>query len=167
MSVADVLVDGFDRVREVVHEVLDGLSVDDLTYRADVQANSIGWLIWHLTRVQDDQVGAAAGLERVWPEGWLQRAELPFPAEENGYGQDPRRVADVRLPAEFLAGYHDATHAQTISFVRGLRDIDLTRIVEPAWDPPVTLGVRLVSVIADDLQHAGQAAFIRGLVERL
>jgi hypothetical protein len=166
MSVAELLVDGFGRIREVVHEALDGLSIEDLTFRADEQANSIGWLIWHLTRVQDEQVAAAAGLDQVWPEGWLQRAELPFPPTEIGYGQHPRLIAEVRLPAEFLAGYHDATYAQTISFVSGLRGADLSRIVDRAWDPPVTLGVRLMSTLSDDLQHAGQAAFIRGLIER-
>jgi hypothetical protein len=166
MSVAELLVDGFDRIREVVHDVLDDLSVDDLMFRVDKNANSIGWLIWHLTRVQDDHIAAVAGLEQVWPEGWLQRAELPFPPAEIGYGQHPDLVAEVRLPAEFLAGYHDATYMQTISFVRGLRDADMHRVVDPAWDPPVTLGVRLVSVLSDDLQHAGQAAFLRGLIER-
>ncbi len=166
MSVAELLVDGFGRVRGVVHDVLDGLSVENLTFRADQQANSIDWLVWHLTRVQDEQVAAAAGLDQVWPEGWLQRAGLPFPPAENGYGQDPRLVAEVRLPAEFLAGYHDATYAQTISFLSGLREADLSRIVDRAWDPPVTLSVRLVSTLSDDLQHAGQAAFIRGLIER-
>jgi hypothetical protein len=166
MSVAELLVDGFGRIREVVHEVLDGLTLEDLTYRADDQANSIDWLIWHLTRVQDDHVAASAGLEQVWPEGWMQRAGLPFAATQTGYGQDPRLVAEVRLPADLLVGYHDATYAQTISFVNGLRDADLSRIVDRAWDPPVTLGVRLVSVLSDDLQHAGQAAFVRGLIER-
>src|SRR5215469_1343833 len=166
MSVAELLVDGFDRIREIVHEVLDGLSVEDLTYRIDEQANTIGWLVWHLTRVQDDHIAGAAGLEQVWPEGWLQRAELPFAVEEIGYGQHPRLVPEVRLPADFLAGYHDATHAQTVSFVRGLRDTDMTRIVDRAWNPPVTLAVRLVSVLSDDLQHAGQAAFLRGIIER-
>jgi hypothetical protein len=28
----------------------------------------------------------------------------------------------------------------------------------------VTLGVRLVSVLSDDLQHVGQAAYVRGLL---
>ena len=166
MSVSDLLVDGFSRIQEVVHEVLDGLSIEDLTFRPDAQANSIGWLIWHLSRVQDDHVAAAAGLDQVWLEGWQQRAALPFAPTEHGYGQDSAAVAAVRLPAEFLAGYYDATHAQTISFVRRLSDGDLARIVDTRWDPPVTLGVRLMSVIGDDLQHAGQAAYVRGIVTR-
>jgi Protein of unknown function (DUF664) len=166
MSVSDVLVDGFDRIRQVVHAVLDGLSVDDLCYRIDPAANSIGWLIWHLTRVQDDHVAAAAGLDQVWPEGWQQRAALPYPPMEIGYGQNPARIADLRLSAEFLAGYHDATYTQTISYVRGLHEADLSRVVDRSFSPPVTLGARLVSVLSDDLQHAGQAAYVRGIVER-
>lgn len=166
MSASELITDGFGRVREVVHDVLAGLSIEDLTFRADERANSIGWLVWHLTRVQDDHVAAAFSLQQVWPEGWQQRAGLPFAPMEIGYGQDPVEVAHVRLPAEFLAGYHDATYAQTISAVRNLRDNDLTRVVDHTFDPPVTLGVRLVSIVSDDLQHAGQAAYVRGLVER-
>ncbi len=166
MSVSDLLVDGFGRVQEVVHQVLDGLTVEDLCFRADRQANSIGWLIWHLSRVQDDHIADAAGMDQVWLEGWQQRAALPFAETEIGYGQDPAEVSKVRLPADFLSGYYDATHAQTISFVSGLRDADLAAVVDSRWDPPVTLGVRLISVISDDLQHAGQAAFIRGFVQR-
>jgi len=48
----------------------------------------------------------------------------------------------------------------------GLRDADLDRIVDERWDPPVTLGVRLVSVLDDDVQHAGQAGYVRGVLER-
>lgn len=166
MSVSDLLVDGFSRVQEVVHAVLDGLTVEELTFRADNQANSIGWLIWHLSRVQDDHIADVAGLDQVWLEGWQQRAALPFAETEIGYGQDPAAISAVRLPAEFLAGYYDAAHAQTISFVSGVRDADLAAIIDSRWDPPVTLGVRLMSVISDDLQHAGQAAFIRGIVKR-
>ena len=38
------------------------------------------------------------------------------------------------------------------------------RVVDRTWDPPVTLGVRLVSILDDDTQHAGQAAYVRGLL---
>jgi hypothetical protein len=166
MSVSGLLVDGFGRIREVVHEVLDGLDVEQLTWRADADANSISWLIWHLTRIQDDHVASAFGVEQVWMTGWYERSGLPFAPGAHGYGQNSSEVAQVRLPAEFLAGYHDATYEQTIPLVSGLTDGDLDRVVDRRWDPPVTLGVRLVSVLSDDLQHAGQAAFVRGLVER-
>lgn len=166
MSGADLLVDGFGRIREIVHDVLDGLEDADLEFRADPDANSICWQVWHLTRVQDDHVAAAAGLTQVWQSGWQERFGLPLDPGDTGWGHGSDEVAVVRAPASLLAGYHDATYDQTISVVSRLTEADLARVVDRAWDPPVTMAVRLVSVLADDLAHAGQAAFIRGLVER-
>jgi uncharacterized damage-inducible protein DinB len=164
----DVLVDGFGRIREIVHRAVDGLTVDELAYRVDPDANSIGWLVWHLTRIQDDHIADAAGSDQVWlADGWQQRIGLPFDRLATGYGHRSDEVAAVRVESgELLTGYHDAVHARTIEYVRGLTDDDLARVVDTSWDPPVTLGVRLVSVLSDNLQHAGQAAFVRGLVER-
>ena len=65
---------------------------------------------------------------------------------------------------QLLLGYAAAVHEQTKEFLSGLSDDDLDRIVDRRWDPPVTLGVRLVSVLSDDLQHVGQAAYLRGLL---
>jgi uncharacterized damage-inducible protein DinB len=166
VSGKDLLVDGFGRIREIVHDVLDGLTEADLQYRADPAANSIGWQIWHLTRVQDDHVAAAGGLTQVWLSGFEERFGLPLDAADTGYGHSTAQVAAVRAPARLLAAYHDATYEQTISFVRALTDADLANVVDRRWEPPVTMAVRLVSVLSDDLEHAGQAAFIRGLLER-
>jgi hypothetical protein len=166
VSAAELLADGFGRIREAVHEVLDGLTQADLEYRADSQANSICWLVWHLTRIQDDHIAAAGGLEQVWFTGWQEHFALPLQRDDTGYGHDPEQVAAVRAPRDSLIGYHDATYQQTISFVADLTEADLAKIVDRRWDPPVTMAVRLISVLADDLEHAGQAAFVRGLIER-
>lgn len=166
-SSSEVLIDGFERVREEVLAVLDGLSRAQLSYRVDDAANPIGWLIWHLSRVQDDHVADATGAEQRWTtEGWADRFALPFDRHATGYGHDSTEVGRVDVDASLLAGYHVAVHDATSAFVRGLVDADLDRVVDTRWDPPVTLGVRLVSVLADDLQHVGQAAFVRGVVER-
>jgi Protein of unknown function (DUF664) len=166
MSAADLLVDGFGRVREIVHRVLDGLTDADLQYRVDPAANSICWQIWHLTRVQDDHVAGAAGLPQVWLSGWEKRFGLPLDPRDIGYGHSSDQVAAVIAPAGLLAGYHDATYEQTIAFLRTLTEDDMSTIVDRSWQPPVTMAVRLVSVLVDDLEHAGQAAFIRGVIER-
>ena len=165
MDVAELLTDAFGRVNESVHEVVDGLSAAQLAFRPDADANSIAWLVWHLTRIQDDHVADVAGTEQVWTAaGWRERFDLPFAATDTGYGHSSDDVDAVRADAALLAGYHDAVHAASIAYVRGLEAGDLDRVVDEGWDPPVTLGVRLVSVIADDLQHAGQAAYTRGLL---
>jgi uncharacterized damage-inducible protein DinB len=167
-SSAEILVDGFERVRGVVHRTLAGLTEEQLTYRVDEDANTIAWLVWHLTRVQDDHIADVAGTEQVWTAaGWAERFGLPFPPEVTGYGQSTAEVAAVRgISADDLAAYHDAVADQTVRYVESLGDEDLDRIVDTSWNPPVTLAVRLVSVIADDLQHAGQASFVLGILKR-
>ncbi len=168
MTSADLLVDGFGRIREVVHKVVHGLTPEQLAFRVDSQANSIAWLVWHLTRIQDDHLADAAQAEQVWTSGgWAKRFGLPFGPLATGYGHSADEVAAVRVESgTLLVGYYDAVHEQTTRYVERLTDADLARVVDQSWDPPVTLGVRLVSVIADDLQHAGQAAFVRGVVQR-
>jgi uncharacterized damage-inducible protein DinB len=168
MPVANLLVDAFSRVRESVHGVLEGLDPDDLLLRVDRAANPIGWLVWHLTRVEDDHIADAAGIEQVWTsQGFAERFGLPYDTEAHGYGQSSDEVAAFKVKSiDLLLAYQDAVHDQAVRFVQDLSDADLDRVVDKRWDPPVTLGVRLVSVISDGLQHVGQAAFIRGIARR-
>jgi hypothetical protein len=168
MSSTDPLIDAFGRIREAVHEAVDGLTPEELAFRVDPEANSIAWLVWHLTRIQDDHLADAARTDQVWTSGgWVERFGLPLDPLATGYGHSADEVAAVRVEsAELLSGYYDAVQEQTARYVKRLTDRDLARIVDEAWDPPVSLGVRLVSVICDDLQHAGQAAFVRGVLER-
>ena len=167
MTSADLLVDAFGRVRESVHGAVQGLTADELSFRIDGRANSIAWLVWHLTRIQDDHVADVAGNEQVWTaRGYADRFGLPLDVRDTGYGHSSSQVDAVRVEsAARLLEYFDAVYDQTVAFVERLVDADLPRVVDTRWDPPVTLGVRLVSVVDDHMQHAGQAAFVRGIVE--
>jgi uncharacterized damage-inducible protein DinB len=167
VDVAAVLIETMDRVRQEVPQVVAGLDEDQLAWRPDDRANSIAWLVWHLTRVADDHVADVAGSDQVWTrDGWYERFALPFPPGAHGYGQGAEEVAQVRVSAELLAGYHEAVGAAVEEYLGSLAAADLDRVVDERWDPPVTLGVRLVSVVNDCTQHVGQAAYVRGLLER-
>jgi hypothetical protein len=165
---AELLADAFGRVRESVHATVEGLDGELLTRRIDPAANSIAWLVWHLTRVQDVHIADAAGLEQIWfADGWAERFGLPFDDTATGYGHTTEEVGAVRVEdAKLLLGYHDAVHRQTVDYVRGLRNADYDRIVDRSWDPAVSLGVRLISVMQDTLMHIGQAQYVRGALER-
>ncbi|MGW5103246.1 mycothiol transferase [Streptomyces sp. NPDC004100] len=167
MHAKDILIDGFGRIREEVHAVLDGLGPDELHTSPAPGANTIAWLVWHLTRVQDDHIADAFGLDQVWlSDGWEKRFGLKLPAQDTGYGHTPAQVAKVRVDsADLLTGYYDAVHEQSLTALRSLTAGDLERVVDERWSPPVTLGARLVSVLSDDLQHVGQAAYARGLLQ--
>lgn len=167
MHAKDILIDGYGRIREEVHAAVEGLGPDELDARPAPGTNSIAWLVWHLTRVQDDHMADAFGLEQVWTaQEWEKRFGLDLPRQDTGYGHGDAQVAKVRVDsADLLTGYYDAVHEQTLGALRSLAARDLERVVDENWDPPVTLGVRLVSVLSDDLQHVGQAAYVRGLLQ--
>jgi hypothetical protein len=164
MKVDALLIETFDRAQQLVPRVVDGLSEAQLANRPGGTGNSIAWLVWHLSRAQDHHVADAAGADQVWfADGWNVRFALDLDAFDTGYGHDDASVARVRASADLLVGYHAAVANATRAFVHGLAPEDLDRVVDASWSPPVTLGVRLVSVASDVLQHAGQAAYARGL----
>jgi hypothetical protein len=164
-AVTTLLMDSFDRVRGLVVDLTDSLPEEVAIYRPDDEANSIAWLVWHLTRVQDDHIAALARVEQAWPR-WRDRFNLPFSPNATGYGQSPEDVAAVRVDGDLLGQYHGDVHALTLRYVATVTRDELARIVDTRWDPPVTASMRLVSVIGDLLQHLGQAAYVRGLAER-
>lgn len=134
MNSQDLLADGFERIREAVHGAVEGLSPEDVNARLDADANSIAWLVWHLTRIQDDHVADAADVEQVWfSQDWAARFELPFPKEATGYGHSSKQVAAVRVQsAELLLGYYDAVHEQTVGSSAG----STTRRWTALWTRP-------------------------------
>ena len=161
-----MLAELFGRIRETVDQVLEGLGPEQLDWRPASEANSLAWIVWHLTRVQDDHLAELAGAEQVWrSEGWAERFRLPYEVSATGYGQSPEEVGLLTgIGPDLLGGYHRDTCERTLAYLRGLSAAELDRVVDRSYDPPVTLGVRLSSVVTDDLEHAGQAAYLRGLL---
>ena len=167
MDSAEILLDGFGRIHDSVHRVLDGIGPAELVYRIEPGANTIAWLVWHLTRIQDDHLASAFDTEQAWlSRGWAKTFALGFDDRDTGYGHSAEDVASVSASRELLVGYFEDVHDNTLAAVGTLTAADLDRVVDRAWTPPVVLGVRLVSVINDAMQHVGQAAFIRGVAER-
>ena len=167
MTSNDLLTDAFNLVHDVFLQAADNLTPDELAFRVNGNTNSIAWLIWHLSRVTDDHLSDAASKEQVWTgSGWVKKFGLPFPADATGYGFGGDDVAALKVKSgEILIGYFDEVIEEAIRFVKHLKEDDYARVVDSSWNPPVTLAVRLISVVSDDLQHAGQAMFIRGIVE--
>jgi hypothetical protein len=167
MTSIELLVDAFERVRDAVHPAVNGLSMEELAFRPDSESNSIAWLVWHLTRIQDDHIAGVSGGEQVWTAaGWVDRFGLPLDPSDTGYGHDAAAVAAVAVDAHLLLGYYEDVHENTLRYLRSLEEPNLDLVVDDSWNPPVTMRVRLVSIIADDLQHVGQAAYVRGIVQR-
>jgi hypothetical protein len=155
--------DALGRVDEALPAILEGLEPADLDNRPGREANPIGWLAWHLTRVLDGHVAALTGGPQVW-EAWRERFALPYAAGATGYGQSSEEVGAFTADAALLTGYWSATWERTREVLHQLAGDDPERVVDDAWDPPVTLSVRLVSVVNDVTQHLGQMGYARGLL---
>jgi hypothetical protein len=166
MQVSDVYVELFGRIPEIARNAVDGLTPDQLVIQFEADTNPIGWLVWHLTRVQDHHVAELLDEPQLWETGdWPGRFGVEADPADVGYGHTPAQVATVRPQSSAaLVEYLEAVHARTGRLLGGLTAEELDRVVDRRWDPPVTLGVRLVSVADDCLQHAGQAAYLRGLL---
>jgi uncharacterized damage-inducible protein DinB len=166
MEIAPLLLDLFGRIPPLAEAAVEGLDAEQLHQAPEPGANTIGWLVWHLTRVQDHHVSELLGTEQVWAGGdWARRCGLEPDPSDTGYGHSAEEVRTVQPEsADVLLGYLGAVNARTTTMLEGLTPDDLDRVVDRRWDPPVTLGVRLVSIADDCLQHVGQAAYVRGLL---
>ena len=168
MHSADVLLELYGRIPPLVASAVDGLTAEQLTWSPEPGANTIGWLTWHLNRVQDHHVSELLDSEQLWVDGdWAARVGVDPDPHNTGYGHDRSEMEAIRPDGpQVLVDYLDAVDARTTTMLRSLGDGDQDRIVDRRWDPPVPMGVRLVSIADDSLQHVGQAAYVRGLLGR-
>ena len=164
METSELLADTFGRVRELYVDVAGDLDEETAHWRPQGTGNPVAWLLWHTARVQDDHVADLAGAKQVWRTGWANRFDLPFEESDIGYGHSSEDVDAVRVARlQDLVDYHEAVHQLSLDYLGRIDAAELARIVDTRWDPPVTAGVRLVSLIGDCLQHLGQAAYVKGL----
>ncbi len=167
MHVHEVYVELFDRIPPLAEAAVDGLTTDQLVQAPADGANTIAWLVWHAARVQDHHVAEIMEMEQLWATGGFAEAFGLEPDPGNiGFGHGPDDVAAVRPESpDAILRYLGTVHERTQRLLAGLTDSELDRIVDRSWDPPVTLGVRLVSIADDSLQHVGQALYVRGLLD--
>jgi hypothetical protein len=168
MEWQDLIIDGFGRVLELLEPALEGLSQADLDHQPKADCNSIGWIVWHLTRVQDSQIADLTKEEQVWvKDKWYARFNRAADPVDTGSGHGPEEVAAFSSPpSPVLLEYYRATLEQTKRYLltQSLSGLD-RQLDEPWYQPPPTLGVRIISVMADCLQHSGEVGYLRGLIK--
>jgi len=166
VNAKDVFDEAFGRLPGLVRGAVHDLSPEQLRRPPVAGGNTVAWLVWHLARIQDGHVSELLDEEQVYlTGGWAPKFVRKPDPSDTGYGHSAGEVLAVQPESwHTLQDYYTAVHERTIRYLAGLTDDDFDRVVDEAWDPPVTLGVRLVSVINDDVQHAGQAAYVRGIL---
>jgi hypothetical protein len=166
MEAKDLALDALDRIHRILHRTLSGLTLDELHRQPSSDTNSIAWLTWHLTRVQDNGISGLFAQEQAWiSQGWHAKFAMEPDPDNEGQGHTPEQVAAFRASSvQLLLDYHDSVSARSKAFISGLAAADFDRqLDEPQYQPLPTVGVRVVSILSDNLQHAGQAAYLRGL----
>jgi len=166
MDVASLLLELYGRIPPLAHDAVDHVDLVTLTEAPSPGANTIAWLVWHAARVQDHHVAELIGSDQIWiGNDWAREFRLDPDPSNTGYGHTAEEIATVRPTRHgLLIEYLEAVDRRTRTFLENLTPKTLDRIVDRRWDPPVTLGVRLVSIADDSLQHLGQAAYLRGLL---
>jgi hypothetical protein len=168
MRANEFLLEAYGRIRPLVHRAADGLTAEQLCHQIEPAANTIAWLVWHLSRIQDQHLSELAGSPELWSDRrWVQTTGIDRDPITRGQGDGPAEVAAMRPPGPCgLLEYHDAVSARTAEYLTTLTDAELSRIVDRSYTPTVSAGVRLASVLSDNLQHAGQALYLRGVIDR-
>jgi hypothetical protein len=168
MEWRELIVDGFERLPDLAEEALAGVRAADLDWPPRPGCNPLGWTVWHLTRVEDGQIADLMGEPDLWTrDGWHAKFNRPPDHEDSGYGHTPAQVSAFRSPsAKVQLDYLRATTERTKQYLTSLTPDDLDRELDESWyTPRPTVGVRLLSIVADCHQHAGEAAYIRGLIK--
>jgi hypothetical protein len=158
-----VLLDGFTRVHDSLHRTLADLTEAELVKEPHP---SIGWLAWRLTRVMDSNVSRLSDRQQLWiGDGWAARFGMaPEPLDFGRAATHTReQVRAFRAPAELLLAYHDAAYDRMKSYLETLTAKDLAReLDEPQYQPLPTVAVRLVSVLENAMNNAGQIGYLKG-----
>jgi uncharacterized damage-inducible protein DinB len=168
MEWQQLIMDGYGRVLQMLERALDGLTQHDLNQQPHPDCNSMGWLTWHLTRGQDAHIADLMGEEQLWvSNGWHARFNRPPNPKDTGFGHSSEDVAAFKSPdVKTLLEYHRAVLERSKRYIASLSENDLDRELNEPWFQPLpTVGVRLVSVMSDNLEHAGQVAYLRGLAK--
>ena len=164
-----LITDFFVRIAEELERVLNGLTMDELNQMPNSDGNSIGWLAWHLTRSHDRNISELAGEKQLWiKDNWHARFNRAPDPTETGVGHSSEDIAAFRSPdGKTLLEYHRAVLEIAKRYISGtLSETDLKREVEsPTLRNVATVRVRLVGIISEGLQHVGQAAYVRGLLQ--
>lgn len=167
MTPVELLANGFGRIPALVDRATAGLDARQLSASPSEGANSIAWLAWHTARGQDAWVGDLDGSAQLWTaDGWRSRFALPLPPEENGFGMSYEDTGLVVAARDLLSEYLRAVTEHTLAYLSVLTEADLDVVVDDARDPVVTRGMQLMSILDDGLQHAGQAGYARGILDR-
>jgi hypothetical protein len=168
MTLNQFIEDSLDQEQKLLAEVVSDLTSEELAWRPGPEANPMGWILWHMLRVEDMwvQFFAQRQLELWEREGWHERFGLP--TRDNGFGHTTEQVAGFpALDLTTLLQYGEAVRAGTLEYLSSLgREAfqAMPRADRPdVWWHALSVGAMFYQIIGELYQHLGQLAYLKGL----
>ena len=168
MDTVGYIAQSLRQVRTRLLASCEGLTQEQVLWRPLPHANSIGFILWHMTRAEDDRAASLMGSSPLWEsQGWYERFGRSDDASDRGRGHTSDEVREFRPPGvDVLPGYYKAVRGRTDAFLGAVSAEDLDKPVQNlAGDGTVPMRVRLEMTVVDNIQHSGQIAYLRGLLK--
>ena len=168
MECKDLVIQNFDSTLSILEQTLKGLTREELDWQPKPNCNSIGWITWHLSRFLDWGSSFFSGEEQLWiKDGWFGRFDRPADLADTGGRNTPEQVAAFKSPdTDTLIDYYRAALEKFKLFLNTVSSSDLDKEYDDNWSQVYpTLGSRINAAVRETLQHLGQIAYIRGLLQ--
>ena len=168
MSAGEISNAAYDRIGGVFQRALAGLTIEQLKAQpSGPESNPIGWLAWHLSRTQDKNYSELLGEEELWvTDGWCERFGMSAD-RGTGNGDSLEQVcAFDPIDSDTLIAYFEAARDKSRRFLDALTDDDLEKPSAAGVVRDETIKISVARVTGDLIQHTGQIAYVRGLVDR-
>ena len=164
VTVRAFIEEGLGNAFETLHSVTDGLTHEQLIWRPTPQANPIGFILWHVGRVEDNFIGRFILFgDEVWASGgWQER--FGYQTRGIGTGFTTEQVAEVPIvPVELVWGYLQEVREHTLQYLEGLDLATLPNKPRAERFPQWSIHTILRQLIAHPNLHAGEMSYLRGL----
>ncbi|MFC2035887.1 DinB family protein, partial [Chloroflexota bacterium] len=122
MEIKSVFMKSLDESQEYLTKALEGLSEEDITWSPNEGNNSIIFILWHVTRVEDIWLNRVLlnRKEIYESEGWQE--QLGTPIKESGYQYDVEKLRS--WPIHHKHNFIDSTS-------EGMYNVIMSRKVKP------------------------------------
>lgn len=162
MEAREVMLRSLEQSQEYLTRALDGLTQKEAAWSLGEECNSIIFILWHTSRVEDFFVNRVIQrqLELYETEGWLEK--LGTPAKGSGWEYTGEQLQAWPVPKlEIVRGYADSVREKTLAFVRSVTAEQLSEVPRPERSPD-SIGATLTRIITEIALHTGQIAYLRG-----
>ncbi len=170
MSPTETAMSALERNWGMVDRALEDVDDSVLGSQPNDQSNSMGWLLWHMTRIVDRFIHTwCQETPQLWvKDGWCDKFGLDGDLNNTGQGWTPEQVAAWQLPAKSsLVEYYDVVKAAASEYLQSLTASDLAREITIPPRPTASIGTFLGVMVYDNCVHGGQIAYLRGYYKGL